>query len=212
MLRIPPSRERSVSASTSKKKASGTITLESLLLHSSDGVKIYRKCFDRKSGKPLYKLAKFKIVRVTNNTYITNTGKVYRKTHIALKRNVNLREILAKISTAVAPTRGVRVGQMPPRKLAPRGQTVTPTQRCPITIISAPHQRSAAPPVVILSDSDNHESLSRTRSPRRSPRARSTPPSGLKIFVSVGSEIVGHARVPKILCSRAFVFAVGLNN
>ena len=68
-----PSRERSASPSTSKKRPSGMNTLESLLLHSPDSVKVYRKCLDRNSGKPLYKLAKFKIVRVTNNTYITNT-------------------------------------------------------------------------------------------------------------------------------------------
>ena len=146
-----------------------------MLLHSLDSAKVYRKCLDRNSGKPLYQLAKFKIVRVTNNTYITNTGKVYRKNYIALKRNVNKREILGKRPSAVAPELGVRVGQRLPRKLALSGQIVTPTQRCPITIIPAPHQRSAAPPVVILSDTDNQELLSQTRSPRMSPRAMSTP-------------------------------------
>ena len=112
--------------------------------------------------------------RVTNNTYMTNTGRVYRKNHIALKRNVNKCEILAKRSAA-APVRGVRTGQMPPGKTAPIGQTTTPTQRCPITIVSASHQRrSTAPPVVLLSDSDSQEAVSRTQSPKRSPRAMST--------------------------------------
>ena len=38
-------------------------------------------------GKPLYKLIKFKIVRVTNHTYVTDNGKVYRKNYICLKPN-----------------------------------------------------------------------------------------------------------------------------
>ena len=54
-----PSKERSASPSTWKKRPSGTSTLESLLLHSPDSVKIYRKFLDRKSGKPLFKPAKF---------------------------------------------------------------------------------------------------------------------------------------------------------
>ena len=57
-----PSRDCSASPITSKERPSGTSTLESLLLHSPDGVKIFRKCLDRKSGKPLYKPAEFKIV------------------------------------------------------------------------------------------------------------------------------------------------------
>ena len=50
-------------------------------------VKVFRKIIDRHSGKPLYKLSKFKIVRVTDHTYDTDTGKVYRKNHICLKPN-----------------------------------------------------------------------------------------------------------------------------
>ena len=38
-------------------------------------------------GKLLYKLTKFKIVRVTDHTYVTDNGKVYRKNHICLKPN-----------------------------------------------------------------------------------------------------------------------------
>ena len=140
----------------------------------------------QKIRKTTYKLAKFRIVRATNNTHITNTGKVYRKNHIALKFNVNDRELLAKRSAAVAPARAGRVGKMSPPKLGRRGQTVTPTQRCPITIIPAPHQRPTAPPVVILSESDKHESLSRTRSPRRSSRAMSTPHQASKSSAALG--------------------------
>ena len=47
-------------------------------------------------------------------------------------------------------------------------------QRCPISIVPAPLVRSADPPVVLLSDSDTQEALSRTQSPRRSPRSMST--------------------------------------
>ena len=65
---------------------------------------------------------------------------------------------------------------MPPRKIAPRGQTKTSTPRFSITIVPASHQRSTAPPVVLLSDSDTQEALyRRTQSPRRYLRAKSTP-------------------------------------
>ena len=86
-------------------------------------------------------------------------------------------------------------------KLAPRGQIVTPTQRCPITIIPAPHQRSAAPPVVILSDTDNQELLSQTRSPRRSPRAMSTPHQTSKSSTvqGQGSPAILVSKVPSTL-------------
>ena len=50
-------------------------------------IKVFRKVIDRQSGKPLYELTKFKIVRVTDHTYVTDTGKVYRKNHICLKPN-----------------------------------------------------------------------------------------------------------------------------
>ena len=50
-------------------------------------VKVFRKIIDRQCGKPLFKSAKLKIVRVTDHTYVTDTGKVYRKNHICLKPN-----------------------------------------------------------------------------------------------------------------------------
>ena len=81
---------------------------------------------------------------------------------------------LAKRS-AGAPIRGVRAGQtLPPRKIAPRGQITTRTQRWPISIVPASHKRSADPPAVLLSDSDTQEVISRTQSPRKSPRSMST--------------------------------------
>ena len=64
------SREPTVSPSQSRQRTTGTSNLESLFLHSPGSVKFFRKCLDRKSGKQLYRTAKFKIVRVTNNRYI----------------------------------------------------------------------------------------------------------------------------------------------
>ena len=46
---------------------------------------VYRKILDRKSGRPLFKRFNGKIVKFTNNTYITENGKIIRKNHISLK-------------------------------------------------------------------------------------------------------------------------------
>ena len=50
-------------------------------------VKIFRKIKDRQSGKPVFKPAKLKIVRIIHHTYVTDNGKVYRKNRICLKPN-----------------------------------------------------------------------------------------------------------------------------
>ena len=68
-------------------RLSRTSKLENLLLSDPGRVKVFRKIIDRQSGKPLFKLTKFKIVRVTEQNYITDKGKVYRKNHICLKPN-----------------------------------------------------------------------------------------------------------------------------
>ena len=52
-------------------------------------MRVFRKIIDRQSGKPLFKLAKFKITRITDHTYVTDKGKVYRKNHVCLKPNFN---------------------------------------------------------------------------------------------------------------------------
>ena len=169
------SRESSVSTSQSRPRPTGTNSLDSLLLHSPSSVKNFRNCLDRKSGQPTYRPVKIKIVHVTKNTYITDTKRIIRKNHIALKRNFNNREVLPKRS-AVASTPGVRAGQtLPPRKIAPRGQITMPMERCPISIVPAPFKLTVEPPVVLLSDSDTQEATIRTQSPRRSPRSMSTP-------------------------------------
>ena len=69
------------------RRLSRTSKLENLLLSDPSRVKIFRKIFDRQSGKPLYKLTKFKVVCVTDHTYVTDNGKLYRKNHICLKPN-----------------------------------------------------------------------------------------------------------------------------
>ena len=62
-----------------------TSNLEFDLIHCPEKVVVYRKILDRKSGRPLFKRFNEKIVKVTNNTYITENGKVIRKNHISLK-------------------------------------------------------------------------------------------------------------------------------
>ena len=69
------------------RRLSKTSKLENLLLSDPSRVKVFRKIIDRQSWKPLYKLTKFKIVRVTDHTYVTDNGKVYRKNHICHKPN-----------------------------------------------------------------------------------------------------------------------------
>ena len=74
-------------------KDSKTRKLEQLVLQDPIRVKIFRKIFDRNSGKPLFKLAKIKIVPITDHTYITDMGKVYRKNHLSLRHNLNSPEL-----------------------------------------------------------------------------------------------------------------------
>ena len=69
------------------RRLSKTSKLEILLLSDPSRVKVFRKIIDRQSGKPLYKMTKFKIVRVTDHTYVTDKGKAYRKNYICLKPN-----------------------------------------------------------------------------------------------------------------------------
>ena len=71
------------------RRQSKTSKLETLLLSDPTRVRVFRKIIDRQSGKPLFKLAKFKITRVTDHTYVTDKGKVYRKNHVCLKPNYN---------------------------------------------------------------------------------------------------------------------------
>ena len=65
-----------------------TSNLEFDLIRYPEKVVVYRKTLDRKSGRPLFKRFNGKIVKITNKTYITETGKVIRKNHISLKPKI----------------------------------------------------------------------------------------------------------------------------
>ena len=67
------------------RRPSKTSKLENVLLSHPNRVKVVRQIIDRKSGKPLFKSAKLKIVCITDHTYVTDNGKVYRKNYICLK-------------------------------------------------------------------------------------------------------------------------------
>ena len=84
-----------VTASSRAKRLSKTRKLEKLILEDPLRVKEFRKHIDRNSGKFLFKLAKIKIVRNTDNMYITDKAKVFRKSHISLRPNFNVHEFSA---------------------------------------------------------------------------------------------------------------------
>ena len=68
-----------------------------MVLEDTLSVKVFRKIVDQNSGKSLFKLAKIKIVRITDNKYTTNKRKTalektYRKNHIRLRLNFTARE------------------------------------------------------------------------------------------------------------------------
>ena len=62
-----------------------TSNLEFDLIHHPEKVVVYRKILDKKSGRPLFKLFKWKSVKITKNSYITENREVIRKNHISLK-------------------------------------------------------------------------------------------------------------------------------
>ena len=112
-----------LSSSSRPKRFSKTRKLEKLVLQDPLRVKIFRKVLDRKSGKPLFKLAKIKITRVTDHTYITEKGKVYRKNHLSLRHNFNHPKFSATPGT---------VGERLQRRIAPLPQSqisTTPATR-----------------------------------------------------------------------------------
>ena len=57
-----------------------------LILENSKLVKVFRKIIDRQSGKPLFKAAKIKITGITDHTYITDKGKIYRGYTLSLSQ------------------------------------------------------------------------------------------------------------------------------
>ena len=69
------SQRMNVSSSSRPKRLSKIRKLEKLVVQDPLKVKIFRKVLDRKSVKPLFKLAKIKITCVTDHTYFTDRGK-----------------------------------------------------------------------------------------------------------------------------------------
>ena len=62
---------------TSRSKS--TSNLEYDVIHNPNQVVVYRKILLRKLGKPLFKVFKNKIARVTENTIITEKGKGHQE-------------------------------------------------------------------------------------------------------------------------------------
>ena len=108
------SQRMNMSSSSRPKRLSKTRKLEKLVLKDPLRFKILRKVLDRKSGKPLFKLAKIKITRVTDHTHITDKGKVYWKNHLSLRHNFNHPKFSATPGT---------VGERLQRRIAPRPQS-----------------------------------------------------------------------------------------
>ena len=78
---------------------------------------------DRNSGKPLFKIAKIKITRIADHTYITDKEKLYRKNHLSLRHNFKYPKFSATPDT---------VGERLQRRIAPRPhsqQSTSPVQR-----------------------------------------------------------------------------------
>ena len=117
------SQRMNVSSSTRPKRFSKTCKLEKLVLQDPLRVKIFRKVLDRKSGKPLFKLAKIKVTRVTDHYYVTDKGKIDRKNHSSLRCNFNHPKFSATPAT---------VGERLQRRIAPRPHSqpsTSPIQR-----------------------------------------------------------------------------------
>ena len=123
------SQRRNVSSSSRPKSLSKTRKLEKFVLQDPLRVKIFRKVLDRKSGKPLFKLAKIKITRVTDHTYITDKGKVYRKNHLSLRHNFNHPKFSATPGT---------VRERLQRRIAPRPQSQPSTSSATRPIAEPP--------------------------------------------------------------------------
>ena len=118
--RLVPARSHSqrlnVSTSSRPKRLSKTRKLEKLVLQDPIKIKMFWKVVDRNFGNSLFKLAKILIVRLTDNTYLTDKGKVYRKNHRSLRHNFNSPEFSATPSS---------IGEKLQRRIASR----TPFQK-----------------------------------------------------------------------------------
>ena len=132
------------------RRLSKTSKLENLLLSDLSRVKVFRKIIDHQSGKPFYKLTKFKIVRVTDHTYVTDNGKVYRKNQICLKPNY-------RSTVLVAPnTIGDRIQAS---NSISRGTVKRPVKRSqPVLLEQRPNNPPRSTPMVDLTVDSSSES------------------------------------------------------
>ena len=83
-----------------------TSNLEIDLLHYPEKVVIYRKMLDRKSAGHCSKSLMRKLIRITNNTYITDERKVIRKNHKTPKpkfKSVHCSDLGSKTPAASTP-------------------------------------------------------------------------------------------------------------
>ena len=106
-LRLLTDRNQILAASLRSNLSTGTLRFRSdtLLLSSSKSKsniehfllsnpnqEIFRKVLDRRSGNQLFKSFSDKITNVTNNTYITEKGKVIRKNYISFRIKIKTLE------------------------------------------------------------------------------------------------------------------------
>ena len=147
-------------------RPSRTSKLENLLLSDPGRVKVFRKIIDRQSGKPLYKLTKFKIVRVTDHTYITDNGKFYRKNHICLKPNY-------RPTVSVAPnTIGARARTSGSTSREAAKRLITRSQ--PTLLEQRPHNPSHSTPMVDLTVDSSSDSSFGSNNGRQGTRNSTT--------------------------------------
>ena len=178
-------------------RPSRTSKLENLLLSDPGRVKVFRKIIDRQSGKPLYKLTKFKIVRVTDHTYITDKGKVYRKNHICLKPNY-------RYTVSVAPnTIGARATSSSSTFGGAAKRFITRSQ--PTLLEQRPNNPSLSTPMVDLTIDSSSESSFGSNNSRQGTRNFTT--SGKRQRFQCDSPLVRFARQPASSTPHSFTHA-----
>ena len=158
---------------------------------------MFRIIIDRQSGKSLYKLTKFKIVRVTDHTYITDNGKVYRKNHICLKPNY-------RYTVSVAPnTIGARATSSSSTFRGAAKRSITRSQ--PTLLEQRPNNPSLSTPMVNLTIDSSSESSFGPNNSRQGTRNFTT--TGKRQRFQCDSPPVRFARQPASSTSHSFTHA-----
>ena len=134
------------------RRLSRTSKLENLLMSDPSRVKVCRKIIDRDSGKPIYKLTKFKIVRVTDHTYVTDSGNVYRKNLICLRPNYRSTVSVAPntLGDRLQASNSTSASRVAAKRPATRSQSVLLDQR--------PNNPTLSTPMVDLTVDSSSES------------------------------------------------------